>query len=65
MTAGLGLAENEMELAYAHLGHSGDINKNIYQLPQAHQQLLSTAKYLTLIDQGIINLMESLTVILG
>ena len=29
LIARLGLPENEMELAYAHFGHSGDINKNI------------------------------------
>ena len=29
LIARLGLPENKTELAYAHLGHSGDINKNI------------------------------------
>ena len=47
LIAGIGLTENEMELAYAHFGHNGAINKNIYQVPQAHQQFLSAAKYLT------------------
>ena len=47
LIAGLGLTENKMELAFAHFGHSGDTNKNIYQVPQAHQQLLSPTKYLT------------------
>ena len=54
-----------MEWAYSHFGHSGDINKNIYQIPQAHQQLLSTAKYLTSIDQGIISLLEGLIITSG
>ena len=42
---GLGLAENGMELAFPHLGHNGDISKNICQVEQAHQQLPPTAKY--------------------
>ena len=62
LIAGLDLTENEMELAYAHFSYSGDINKNIYQVPQAHQQLLSMAKYLTSVDQRIISLLEGLAI---
>ena len=62
MIAGLDLTENEMELAYAHFSYSGDINKNIYQVPQTHQQLLSMAKYLTSVDQHIISLLEGLAI---
>lgn len=47
----LGLPEHEQELAFQHLGHSGDINRNIYQAPPAERQLASTGRYLAMIDK--------------
>lgn len=32
---------------------SGDVNRNIYQVPQAERQLKSTGRYLELIDKGL------------
>ena len=49
----LGLPESEQQLAFDHFGHSGDINRNIYQVPQAERQLASTGKYLQMIDKGL------------
>ena len=48
----LGLPESEQQLAFDHFGHSGDINRNVYQVPQAERQLQSTGRYLKLIDKG-------------
>ena len=48
----LGLPESDQLLAFEHFGHSGDVNRNIYQVPPAEQQLRSTGRYLQLIDQG-------------
>lgn len=55
----LGLPEDEQQLAFDHFGHSGDVNRNIYQAPQAERQLATTGKYLQLIDNG--NSSNSLT----
>ena len=52
LIAGLGLSEADMSLAYEHFGHSEKINKTIYQAPPAHQQLLSTGKHLSALDDG-------------
>ena len=46
----LGLPGPEQQLAFDHFGHSGDVNGNIYQVPQAERQLKATAKYLHVID---------------
>ena len=48
----LGLPENEQQLAFDHFGHSGDVNRNIYQAPQAERQLATTGRYLQMIDNG-------------
>ena len=45
----LGLPECDQGLAYEHFGHSGEINRNVYQVPQAERQLNSTGRYLQLI----------------
>ena len=52
MIGALGLSESDQELAFQHFGHSGDVNRNIYQVPQAEQQLATTGKYLQQIDNG-------------
>ena len=52
LVGALGLPESDRELAFQHFGHSGDVNRNIYQAPPAEQQLESTGKYLKLIDEG-------------
>lgn len=48
----LGLPESDQLLAFDHFGHSGDVNKNIYQVPQAERQLATTGKYLQMIDNS-------------
>ncbi|XP_057317070.1 uncharacterized protein LOC130661123 [Hydractinia symbiolongicarpus] len=48
-----GLSEAEQQLAFDHFGHSGDVNRNIYQVPQAERQPKSTGRYLELIDKGL------------
>lgn len=48
-----GLPETEQQLVFDHFGHSGDVNKNIYQIPQAERQLATTGKYLIKIDKGL------------
>ena len=49
----MGLSEADQQLVFDHFGHSGDVNKNIYQVPQAERQLSTTGKYLEMIDTGI------------
>ena len=48
----LGFPKSDRELAFQHFGHSGEVNRNIYQAPPAEEQLESTGKYLKLIDEG-------------
>ena len=48
----LGLPESDQMLAFDHFGHSGDVNKHIYQVPQAERQLATTGKYLQMIDNS-------------
>nr|XP_047130473.1 uncharacterized protein LOC105843290 isoform X3 [Hydra vulgaris] len=56
----LGLSESNQQLVYDHFGHSGDVNKNIYQVPQAEQQLRTTGQFLRNIDQGLSDSSSSL-----
>lgn len=46
------LSEEDQNLAYEHFGHSKEVNKNIYQIPQAEKQLETTGRLLALIDQN-------------
>ena len=48
----LDLSEEDQNLAYDHFGHSKDVNKHIYQIPQAERQLATTGRILSLIDQN-------------
>ena len=48
----LALPETEQRLAFEHFGHSEEINRHVYQVPQAEQQLKSTGRYLQLIDNS-------------
>jgi len=41
----MGIPESGQMMAFDHFGHSGDINKNIYQVPQAERQLATTGKF--------------------
>nr|XP_047140233.1 uncharacterized protein LOC124815515 [Hydra vulgaris] len=49
----LGLSVSNQQLVHDHFGHSGDVNKNIYQVPQAEQQLRTIGQFLRNIDQGL------------
>lgn len=56
--AGLEIPESERELFYTHMGHSADINKNVYQSPLALMgltklgpKLMSMNGKLTILDQ--------------
>lgn len=48
----LGLPESDQILAFDHFRHSGDVNKHVYQVPQAERQLATTGKYLQMIDNN-------------
>ena len=46
----LDVAENERSVFYKHMGHSAEINQNIYQCPLAVKEITSVAHYLASID---------------
>eukprot|EP00111_Clytia_hemisphaerica_P013333 TCONS_00039138-protein len=47
------LSETDRNLAYDHFGHSEEMNKFVYQIPQAEQQLQRTGEFLTMIDNNL------------
>ena len=48
--AALDVSENERQLFYKHMGHSGNINQNIYQTPLAEAEILKVGTQLQLMD---------------
>jgi integrase len=50
--AALEVPEQEREAFYRHMGHSSEINKSIYQCPQALQEILSVGRFFDELDQG-------------
>ena len=48
--AGLDVSENDRELFYRHMGHSREINKNIYQTPLAEAEILCVGDKLKNMD---------------
>uniref|UniRef100_A0A7M6DJE2 SET domain-containing protein n=4 Tax=Clytia hemisphaerica TaxID=252671 RepID=A0A7M6DJE2_9CNID len=46
------LTETDRNLSYDHFGHSEEMNRFVYQIPQAEQQLAKTGEYLSLIDKN-------------
>jgi len=48
--AGLDVSENERQLFYRHMGHSGDINASIYQTPLAEAEILTVGSRLQKLD---------------
>ena len=50
--AGLDVPQKDRELFYSHMGHSEDINRNVYQAPLAIQEITSMGKQLMQIDEG-------------
>ena len=46
------LQDNERELFFRHMGHSHDINEQIYQVPPAIRELTKIGKMLAAIDSG-------------
>ena len=46
------LIENEKELFYKHMGHSGDINEKVYQVPPAIREVIQIGKRLDSIDKS-------------
>jgi len=48
--AALDVSENERQLFYKHMGHSGNINQNIYQTPPAEAEILTVGRQLQLMD---------------
>ena len=47
------LPDNERELFFRHMGHSRDINEQIYQVPPAIREVTKIGKMLAAIDSGI------------
>lgn len=50
--AGLDIPEHQRQAFYRHMGHSEEINKNIYQCPLATQEITIVGKFLDTIDTG-------------
>ena len=50
--ASLDLPEKERDVFYRHMGHSREINENIYQIPMALQEITKVGKTLIAIDEG-------------
>ena len=48
--AALDVSENERQLFYRHMGHSGNINPNVYQTPLAEAEILKVGSQLQLMD---------------
>uniref|UniRef100_A0A7M5UR60 Uncharacterized protein n=2 Tax=Clytia hemisphaerica TaxID=252671 RepID=A0A7M5UR60_9CNID len=48
----LDMSEKDRNLSYEHFGHSEEMNKYVYQIPQAEQQLARTGEFLALIDNN-------------
>ena len=51
--ASLNLPKDERQLFYTHMGHSEDINKDIYQAPLAIISITKVGKQLMQIDGGV------------
>jgi len=49
--AALDVSENERQLLYKHMGHSGNINQNIYQTPLAEAEILKVGSQLQLMNR--------------
>jgi len=52
MYAALDLTPSERELFYAHMGHSGDMNKDRYQHPLAVKSLVNVGRHLNKFDRS-------------
>ena len=52
--AGLELPKTDQKMFYDHMGHSKNINKNIYQAPPALLEITRVGKHLAEIDEGIL-----------
>ena len=50
--ASLELPEKERDIFYRHMGHSKEINENIYQVPLALQEITKVGRTLKAIDEG-------------
>ncbi|XP_060085309.1 uncharacterized protein LOC132564693 [Ylistrum balloti] len=51
--AALDIPENERRLFYQHMGHSEDINKNVYQCPLAIQEVTKVGKFFENLDKRL------------
>ncbi|XP_069105781.1 uncharacterized protein [Argopecten irradians] len=49
--ASLDIPENERQAFYRHMGHSEEINKNVYQCPLAIQEMTKVGRFLDNIDK--------------
>ena len=52
--ASLDLPQSERNAFFAHMGHSEDINVNVYQAPPAITEIIKVGKHLTKMDTGIV-----------
>ena len=50
--AGIEMPESERLLFYNHMGHSEDVNKNVYQCPPALKELTQVESYLSSLDES-------------
>ena len=51
--ASIDMPENERHFFYKHLGHSADINANIYQAPPVESKILKVGKHLLKLDGNV------------
>ena len=64
MFAALDLPDSERNLFYSHMGHSREMNEQVYQAPQALMEVTRLGKKLATIDNGNNNLLFFVIVVL-
>lgn len=50
--AGMDVPEADRQAFYRHMGHSEEINRNVYQCPLATQEITTVGKFLDELDTG-------------
>ena len=60
MFANLEMPEKDREFFYSHMGHSSEVNENVYQCPPAVRELQQVGSFLTQIDDSERNHRENI-----
>ena len=63
MYANLKMPEKDREVFYSHMGHSSEVNKNVYQCPPAFSKLQQVGSFLAQVDDNRRNFGENLLIV--